>query len=211
MTPASHKSAFTFLELMVTISLLVLILTISTVSYRTVSKRNELILVANQLADDIRAAENFAASAKGLPNKPVNNIWLIKLEPVSGSNTVKSYQIGATNNSNQAQPDSSLDFSGLNSNFVAYQTVQLPREIEIDAYGYKDGSGSLIPLFSDVMTDPVGLIGSFWPPRPKVYIIDNSSPTNATYDNLYITLKDTANNSTQTVIVNSFGLVDVER
>jgi prepilin-type N-terminal cleavage/methylation domain-containing protein len=72
---STHRPAFTLLEVLVSLSIIVVILTLSTVNYKRSNSRNAIIFGSYQLAADIRLAESYAASARQYSTDPSWNVW----------------------------------------------------------------------------------------------------------------------------------------
>ena len=186
------KPAFTMIEMMVTISLAVFVLTISGVSYRVIATRNEIILEANQIAVDIRQAQTFAASGKELNNVAGHNVWGLYVD--------------------EAIPDQYIIFNDSDNNGrytpgEEYRTVKLASPLIIsDAYSTVDIAGVATRLSSE----KISVV--FTPPDPQVTIV-NADGTEAG-DNFYLVIQDRndANKSNAKVVtVNFFGLIDAGR
>lgn len=175
---------------MVTVSLLVIVLTISSVSYRRSAKRSEIIAVAQQMAMDIRMMESFAANGQTYNNERGSNIWGIHV----GKDDVNGYLLFNT------LTDYSLyEHSGIY--FKDYKKVKFSSGLTIDEIGYEDDAGIRTPTST--------LTIRFVPPDPAVYIADMNQYE--FHKAAYIRLKDSFNNSYKNVYINRFGLVDVVR
>lgn len=176
------------MELMVTISLMVFIISLVTVNYRGANKRVEIIMVARKAVSDLRLAQSYAASAKTDSANIAQNIWGVYLEK-----NQEEYQIfNATYFFNSSTPsDGKFGKSGDN----IFRTVILPNNIFIaDIYcGATAGYNDITVRFS--------------PPDPLTKIYGTSSGATLC-DDATIILQDRLNNSTKKVKVNYFGLIE---
>lgn len=177
---------------MVTVSLLVIVLTISSISYRRSAKRSEIIAVAQQIAMDIRLMESFAANGQTYNNVKGSNIWGIHVD----KNDIDSYLLFNTNYSDH----SFYEHSGIY--FKDYKKVKFSSGLTIDEIGYEDSTGNRIPVSR--------LTIRFIPPDPTIYITADEDQYEF-HQAAYIRLKDSFNNSYKDVYINRFGLVDVVR
>ncbi len=191
---------FTMLELSVTIGLVVLLLTLSSISYRRANKRTEIILTAQELASTLRLAENYAASAKTVENNPDYNIWGLYFDKTDN----RKITMFVDKNKN-----------GLyDGETEKYKVINLPQQIRVDKLLYDARNDSTVNQVSI----------TFVPPDPKVRMCSHSSGncTNAwitdpvanpkfnseSWTNFYLILADDLNNSSKDVNVNFFGMID---
>lgn len=177
---------------MVTISLLVIVLTISSVSYRRSAKRSEIIAVAQQMAMDTRLMESFAANGQTYNNIQGSNIWGLYVD----KSDINGYLLFNTTYSDH----SFYEHSGIY--FKDYKKVKFSSGLTIDEIGYEDSAGVRTPVSR--------LTIRFMPPDPTIYIIANEDQYEF-HKAAYIRLKDSFNNSYKDVYINRFGLVDVVR
>jgi prepilin-type N-terminal cleavage/methylation domain-containing protein len=181
-----HQRGFTLFELMVTISLVVLLLTLSSVVYRNTNKRTELVLTAHQVAAMGRLAESYAASAKELNNVAGQNIWSLYFDSSNPVNAKKIIMFVDIN-------DNQLYDVGEES-----RVLDLPRQISIRAI-YKGSANTLINKATVL----------FSPPDPKTKLCDTSAGSCASTDVVRIVIQDDINNSVKEVKFNFFGLIEV--
>jgi len=189
-----HNKAFTFLELMVTVSMIVTVLTLSSVAYRNSAKRIEIIYTAQSLAGSGRLMQAYAASSKAWKDVAGNNIWGLYID----KNNSSEYKLWVDTNTNETYETDEL-----------YKTIQFPKQITISKIVCTIGTDEPVEIDSASI--------SFTPPNPLVKITRNNNTTtevpvaNNFCDTLHITLKDSFNQSEKVVSLNFFGLIDVER
>ncbi len=180
-----EKKGFTVLEMVISMSMVVLVTALFIANYRTTEKRTDLIMTAQKLVADIHQAQN-------------NSLGLVKYSsgvPAGGWGVNFS-----TTNNDQYTIFADLDSSGpgymvmdAGENTVDYgaRIISLPDNIEISAIRV----GGVVAT-SGVVT--------FLPPDPKTNIYDGTS-TSTTMD---IELKETRNDSIKTIRVNFLGLAE---
>lgn len=187
-----RHNGFTLFELMVTISMVVLLLTMSSIVYRNTNKRTELIFTAHQVAAMGRLAESYAASAKELDNVAGQNIWGLYFDKSNPKKIIMFVDKGAA-------PNELYDIG------EEYRVLALPHQISVSNI-FKPNS--LDPTAWDIVDKAVVL---FSPPDPKTKLRYFLGTTN-TWDTagvLRVVLKDDANESVKDVRFNFFGLIDV--
>lgn len=182
----SRRHAFTLLEVLVSLSIVVVILTLSTISYKRSNSRNAIIFGAYQLAADLRLAESYAASARQYSTEAKWNVWGVYL--AAGAN---QYRIFVDRN-----------FNGLyDAGDAIWRTVKLPASVNIKTLRYKKAG-----------LGPHGLSelsAVYFPPSPTSSLAFDASLNQ--FDEAYITLEDNVNLSTKEVTLNFFGLIDVTK
>jgi len=187
-----HRSGFTLFELMVTISLVVLLLTLSSLSYRNANKRTELVLTAHQVGAMGRLAESYAASAKEFDTTTVGqNIWGLYFDK---SNAVSAKKIIMFVDKN------------INSRYdlgEEVKTLDLPRQIAVSLILKPNPSSP-----ADWISAEQAVV-LFTPPDPKTKLWCNIGNTWISTDILRVVLKDDANQSVKDIRFNFFGLIDV--
>lgn len=180
---AGNLTGFTLFELMVTISLVVLLLTLSSVVYRNTNKRTELVLTAHQVAAMGRLAESYAASAKELNNVAGQNIWSLYFDKDNSKKIIMFVDIN----------DNQLYDVGEES-----RVLDLPRQISIKAI-FKESANTMINKATVL----------FSPPDPKTKLCDVSAGSCSSTDMVRIVIQDDLNNSVKDVKFNFFGLIEV--
>jgi prepilin-type N-terminal cleavage/methylation domain-containing protein len=183
---STHRPAFTLLEVLVSLSIIVVILTLSTVNYKRSNSRNAIIFGAYQLAADIRLAESYAASARQYSTDPSWNVWGVNF--TTGAN---QYRIFVDRN-----------FNGFyDAADAIWRTVKLPASVNIKTLRYKKGA-----------VGPSGvseLSAVYFPPTPSSSLAFDAGLNQ--FDEAYITLEDNINLSTKEITLNFFGLIDVTK
>lgn len=181
------------LELAVTISLIVLLLTLSSIAYRRANKRTEVILTAQQIVSTLRLAQSYAASSKEIDDNADYNIWGVYFDEIDNSRITMFV-------------DKNKDgmYSGLTEK---YKIIEMPKQIKVDSLLYDDRNDS----------SPTQVSITFVPPDPKVRMCSHTSgnctdnwATNWSepWDSFYLILGDAFNNSVKDIHVNFFGLID---
>jgi len=182
-----QTTGFTLVELTVTVSLVVIMLSVSSILYRQSNKRTELTLTTHNIASTLRLAESYAASAKELNNDPKQNAWGVYFD--------------------LAAPERAIMFNDVDNNGLYtgeaenYRVLAFGRQIKISKLLNKDreslSEGKLTVLFL--------------PPDPKVKLcpLNTVCATGSYLPEAYVILKDDVNESVKEVSINSFGLIDV--
>jgi len=183
-----EKSGFTLFELMVTISMIVLLLTMSSIAFRNTNKRTELIFTAHQVAAMARLAESYAASAKELDNIASQNIWGLYFD----KNDAKKIIMFVDKDNNQ-----------LYSAGEETRVLPLPHQIFVSNI-FKLNSSD--PTVWDPVDQAVIL---YSPPDPKTTLRCSISGAWEAPGVVRVVLKDEANESVKTIKFNFFGLIDV--
>lgn len=188
------KSGFTLFEIMVTISLVVLLLTLSSVVYRNTNKRTELVFTAHQVGAMARLAESYAASAKEFDSTTLGqNVWGMYFDKSA---------IGAKNKKVIMFVDKDND--QLYDTGEEIRVLELPNKIYIFNI-FKPG----VSTEWDNINQATVL---FSPPDPKTKLCDVSSGTCQLANIvkiLRVVFKDEFNESVKEVKFNFFGLIDV--
>jgi len=175
------------MEIMISISIIIMVLSLTVVNYKGANKRTEIIIWADKMVSDIRLMENNALAVKTFNDDSTRNVWGIYF------NTASAETNGHYVLYNDADGDQTFD-SG-----ETYRDIILPNHIVIDKVEGEDISGT-----SAIIECSVALI----PPDPTIKIINHDNVSKA-YNKITITLLDTINGSTKTVTINFFGLVEV--
>ena len=189
---------FTLFELMVTISLVVLLLTLSSLSYRNANKRTELVLTAHQVGAMGRLAESYAASAKEFDaTTSGENVWGLYFDITDSTKAKKIIMFVDKKINGQSVGNQTYDVG------EEVKTLDLPRQIAVNMIKKPDPS------------DPTSWISAeqavvlFTPPDPKTKLWCNIGNTWISTDILRVVLKDDANQSVKDIRFNFFGLIDV--
>ena len=185
MKSATQKKAFTILEVLVTLSIITVILTLSMVSYKRANSRNAIVFAAYQVAGDTRLAESYAASARQYSTQPRWNVWGAHF--TAGSN---QYRIFVDKN-----------FNGFyDAADAIWRTVKLPSGVSVKTLRYKK-AGSIAGVSE--------LSAVYFPPSPTSSLAYDA--TTNQFEEAYITLEDNINLSIKEVTLNFFGLIDVTK
>lgn len=192
---------FTIIELTVTVGLLVILLTLSSISYRRATKRTEIILAAHQIASTLRTAESNSASAKEIEGNADYNIWGVYFDKTSG-------------NDNKVIMFVDKNKDGMYSEDEKNKVIDLPKQVRVFNLFYDGRADSRDKVsITFVPPDPKvrmclhdsGNCNNAWSASPDVNPKFNSEPWN----NFYLVLKDDLNDSIKDVNVNFFGMIDV--
>lgn len=191
-----EKSGFTLFEIMVTISLVVLMLTLSSVMYRNTNKRTELVFTAHQIAAMGRLSESYAASAKEFDASSVGqNIWGLYFDKANPTKVIMFVDKGPT-------PNQRYD--------VGEETriLTLPHQIKVWKI-FKGVGNNETEVGSATNNGAITVL--FTPPDPKTRICDVTVTTGAcvAVDVARVILRDDANESVKGIKFNFFGLIDV--
>lgn len=187
-------TGFTIMELTVTISLVVLMVTLSTVSYRRANKRAELILATQQTANLVRLAQTYAASSKIVKDNPAFNIWGVYFDKSESQKIILFV-------------DENKD--GLYQPVEKNKEVLLPPQVKIKDFYYNERNAPLSGSQQVSVT--------YLPPDPKVRFCQSGSGScgvdwvndwSEPWDDLYVILVDEVNQSTKDIHINFFGLID---
>jgi len=179
----NKKNGYTLIEVLVSSAIIILISTLFLANYRGSEKKSLLNLTAQKLASDIRLAQSKSLSASSYGSVFPTGGWGIYFDKALGE-----YYIFADLNGDYAYN------AGEGDKTSGALVVKLPENIGIDSIQY---GVSLENTANNLAID-------FLPPEPTVYISAQK------YYQAKITLINQADNSTRAVLVNFFGLVDVE-
>ena len=182
------KSGFTIIELIVSVSIIVMITAIFLANYNSANRRTDLTMTAQKMVTDIRLAQNYALGLKRYGNSGSLNVplggWGIHFDTQNYGNN--KYVIFADDNGNK------LYEIGEDNLQYGAQITTLPSNVVIDSIKLD----SLATNKADI---------TFLPPDPVTTITgDSSSGSSVT-----IVLKDVKTSSVKTVRVNFLGLVEV--
>lgn len=194
-----NKAGFTLLEMITSMSLIVIITTIFIANYRSSNRRTDLVMTAQKLVTDIHMAQNNALGLVKYGGTVPAGGWGIhfdKSEP-------KQYIMFA--DLNQPESDDPWDPHSADLRYMFYdegegeidsgaRIIDLPTGVEIV---------SLEITTADDNTDIANV--TFLPPDPKTNIFNEI----ATSTFLRIGLRDAREGKTKTVRVNFLGLVEV--
>ncbi|MFH0951239.1 MAG: hypothetical protein V1765_02075 [bacterium] len=183
-----NNQGLSFMEIMVSISIIIVVLSLTVVNYKGANKRTEIIIWADKLVSDIRLMENNALAVKTFNDDSTRNLWGIYFN-TSNAETTGHYVLYNDENGNQ------IFDSG-----ETYRDIILPNHIIVEKVEGEYAANT----FEPITECSVALI----PPDPAIKIINHDN-FNRSYSQIIITLLDTINGSTKTVTINFFGLVEV--
>jgi prepilin-type N-terminal cleavage/methylation domain-containing protein len=174
------QQGFTLVEMVATISIMMLISSLILANYRSGEKSIKLSSAANQLASRVRLAENYAINLKEDQSGTVPaGGWGVYVQQGTGAYFLFKDSDGSgdcANNCNSASPERS-------------QSFVLPNNITVTAINPNNaGRGNI----------------AFNPPDPNV-LVNGLNDTD-----IEITIRSSENNNTKKIKVNSYGLVEQE-
>ena len=194
-----NKSGFTLIEMITSISLIVIITAIFAANYRSNNKRTDLIMASQTLVSNLHAAQNNTLGLIKYGTEVPAGGWGIYFNMATPDRYVLFADL------DRPPSDEPGDIHDADSGFMRYnasvegdinqgaRVITLPPGLEIGSI--KTDSGSSLSSVSV----------TFLPPDPKTNIFDGS----LAYDAIKISLKDTRENTTKTVRVNFLGLIEV--
>jgi len=185
-----NKSAFTLLEMIVSISIITLITALFIANYRSANKRTDLIMTAQNLVADIHLAQNNTLGLVKYNNAVPGGGWGIAFDTEKNYYTMFA-DADAPGTSGYMGMDEATE---ANPNYGARITY-LPEGIEISGLTTAGG----------IENSAVNV--TFLPPDPRTNIYRVAAV--ATSSSLEIRLREERNNSFKTVRVNFLGLVEV--
>ncbi|MDA3803024.1 MAG: type II secretion system protein [Patescibacteria group bacterium] len=189
----NNKTAFTLIEMLVSISLIMIMTVIFIVNYRSANKRTDLIMTAQTMVADIHMAQNNALGLVkyGAVGVPAGG-WGISID------TSGDYVIFADLNAPET-----IDYKEYNStsegerdNGARYNSIS--NDLEIESLTFSDGIATTTASTANV---------TFLPPDPKTNIYNPQNEYD--YTSLEIKIKEKESGKTKTVKVNFLGLVEV--
>jgi len=196
----SDKSAFTLIEMVTSISLIVMITAIFMANYRTGNKRADLTMAAQEMVADIHAAQNNTLGLVKYGTEFPAGGWGVNFDTASSSRYVVFADLSQPfsdepGRMRAADPGSMIynQDEGEGDTSKGARIVDLPTGIAINSIS----SGSQTISSGNV---------TFLPPDPTTNI---ASASGATSTVLTIVLKDQRDGSIKTVRVNFLGLAEV--
>lgn len=185
--PVSNRNGFTLIELIVSISIITILIGIFLTNYRSGGKRTELIMTAQKMVTDIRMAQNNTLGSVEYNSQIPSGGWGIYINTTEDDS---SYLMFADDD--DINENSEYDV-GEGDTALGARRYVLPRNIIIDSIDIKNIG----------ITDNVHI--TFVPPDPITVIYDTFN----TSTEVTITLKETRDNSTKDILMNSFGMIEV--
>jgi len=189
-------TGFTLIELIVSISIITMITGLFLADYKSVNQKAVLNAAADQLASDLRLAQSYALGAK--KNEKNGNqvpaggwgIWM-RSQPPNDVFYILFADSNSSSGSDRPQRYDASDNQYRKIYFPGGESVNAPITI-LSMSGFTvnpNNDNSIV----------------FLPPDPVVYFDGIKANAVAT-----ITLKDSRTGKMKNIIVNSFGLIDVE-
>jgi len=194
------KGGFTLIEMITSVSLIVIITAIFIANYRSSNKRSDLIMTAQKLVADIHAAQNNTLGLIKYGNEVPPGGWGIHFDE---NNPLEYTMFADLDRSASTEPP---DIYPADAGFMSYDNTT-EGDIDKGARVVKLPQGiSIIELNTGDDADGSSIANvSFLPPDPKTNIFNGVSTSTF----LEITLKEARENKTKTVRVNFLGLVEV--
>ncbi len=195
-----NKTAFTLIEMLTSIGIIVMVTAIFLANYRTSNRRSDLLMTAQKVVADIHAAQNNTLGLVNYGDSFPAGGWGINFDiGREGGNQqyilfadLNSPEVGETGEEIPADYDYMRYNEGEGSPSLGARTVDLPNGIIIDSIETSNGG-----------TDMANI--TFLPPDPRTNIFDGNDK--AKY--LIITLKDENEGTIKKVRANFLGLAEV--
>jgi prepilin-type N-terminal cleavage/methylation domain-containing protein len=182
------KSGFTLIELIVSVSIIVMVTGIFLVNYNSANRRTDLTMTAQKLVSDIRLTQNYALGLARYGGRfgvvPYGG-WGVHFD----TNANNQYTIFADINENKAYDADEANVAD------GGQITVLPDNVYIESVQIPD----------DSTTSKVDV--TFLPPDPITTIMNSDSF--ATSSEVIITLKDSRTEVSKRIQVNFLGLAEV--
>jgi len=194
------KSGFTLIEMITSVSLIVIITAIFIANYSSSNKRSDLIMTAQKLVADIHAAQNNTLGLIKYGNEVPPGGWGIHFD----ENDPLEYTMFA--DLDRPASTEPPEIYPADAGFMSYSSTT-EGDIDKGARVVKLPQGiSIIGLDMGNPSDDSNIANvSFLPPDPKTNIFDGVSTSTF----LEITLKEARENKIKIVRVNFLGLVEV--
>ncbi len=189
-----NKKAFTLVEMITSLSLIMIISLIFIINFRQANRRTDLTMTAQSLVADLHSAQNKALGLVkyGIYGVPAGG-WGLSFDK-----TTSSYILFADLNS----PESTgyMEYNSENEGTIEYgaRKINLSSELEISEIISYNGTASSSLNYANV---------SFLPPDPRTNIFNPL--TSATSSVLDIRIKEKFSDSFKTVRINFLGLMEI--
>ncbi len=196
-----NYSAFTLVEMMTSIFIIVLITGIFTANYKDSNKRTDLIMTSQKMVSDIRLAQNNTMGLIRYGDNFPSGGWAVNFNVSSDENRSR-YTIFADLDSpvsyepgHQSSGDYNYRRFNEDEGIVDYgaRIVDLPQGIIIDS----------LKTSTNFNAQEVNV--NFLPPDPITSIFDGTNAASW----LEVVLKDEKDGTTRTIFVNFLGLIEV--
>jgi len=193
------KAGFTLLEMMTSMSLIVIITTIFIANYRSSNRRTDLVMTAQKLVADLHMAQNNALGLVKYGGEVPAGGWGIHFDKFEPTRYIMFADL------NKPESNDPWDIYAAELGYMYYdegegevdsgaRIIDLPKGVEIT---------SLEITSTDTQSNIVNV--TFLPPDPKTNIFNEI----ATSTFVRIGLRDAREGKTKTVRVNFLGLVEV--
>lgn len=185
----SSQSGFTLMELIVSLAIISILISITLTNYKGGSKGTELIMASQKMVTDIRLAQNNSLGSVQYNTQIPQGGWGVYVDIGAGGSRT-SYQVFADVNGN-----GEYDAGTEDNRAYGARTLSLPEGITID----------IIDVDTDGASNNVHI--TFLPPDPTTIIFNKTTLNTST--EATIVLKEKWNNTTKDIYFNSFGLIEV--
>lgn len=194
-----NKNGFTLIEMITSVSLIVIITAIFAANYRLSNKRTDLIMTAQALVGNFHAAQNNTLGLIKYGDEVPAGGWGIYLNLDNPNQYILFADLDQPASDEPGNiHDADAGFARYDSEFegeinLGARVIYLPEGVEISSIK-SDGGTSF---------DSADI--TFLPPDPRTYITAGASSLDA----VQISLKDIRGNTTKIVRVNFLGLIEV--
>lgn len=178
----TSKTAFTLIEIIIVIGIFTALISATVVNYRTGSRQSQLRLAAQELAANIRLSQSYAVGSRDFVDPDGSDH--ASQSPLGGWGVYASLE-------NPSYYQIVVDLDNDHTKDKVFKTINLPEKISIEkilVQGEEVDSGVIF----------------FQPPEPQTFINGLSN------NQIVIILRDQTEATTSQVMVNFFGLVEVE-
>lgn len=195
---ARNKSAFTLLEMITSISLIVIITAIFIANYRSNNKRTDLIMTAQTLVGNLHAAQNNTLGLIKYGDQVPSGGWGIRFDKT------KPTQYFLFADLDRPASDEPGNIYSADAGYMVFndgegdvnlgaRIIDLPAGVEISS------------ISLDNNTELAAVNVTFLPPDPSTNIFDGIY----THEAVRVSLKDIRDNTIKIVRINFLGLIEV--
>lgn len=188
-----NKIAFTLIEMIVSLSVIMFVSTIFIANYNSNNRRTDLIMTAQGLVADLHASQSKSLGLVKYGQLTPAGGWGINFNKTAGSYTVFA-DLNQPGTSGYLKMDAQTE---ANRNFGARE-IKFSKQVIIDRLIFFDGS-------TEIETNELNI--TFLPPDPTTNIFNVQ--TQATGTAAVIELKDIGSDKNKKVRVNFLGLIEV--
>ena len=181
------KKGFTLIEMIVSVSMIVMVTTLFIANYQTTNKRSDLIMTAQKLVSDIHQAQNHALGLYKYGSSVPAGGWGVHFNKAEGDQYLIFADVDAPGE--LGNMDYNLDEGDINS---GARLIELPPLITISSIKIGGLEKSSVNI-------------TFLPPDPQTNIYDGT----ATSTEVLIELTESRDNTIKTIKANFLGLVEV--